>query len=114
MQSSAECLNELPLDYELAVGGVALNAMVMSDDVMAGDVAGGRDPGVRMVGLPQVLLDSEPLSQDTMPTDQSRCAKEISTMSSSSVVQGFVGNISTKRHAQMHIFRKSHGNSKLP
>ncbi|XDV46554.1 hypothetical protein PO909_014432 [Leuciscus waleckii] len=41
LTSSAECLNELPMDYELAVGGVALNAMVMSDDVMGGDVAGG-------------------------------------------------------------------------
>ncbi|XP_026055427.1 RING finger protein 150-like isoform X2 [Carassius auratus] len=68
LTSSAECLNEFPLDYEHAVGGVALNAMVMSDDVI-----GGRDPGVRMVGLPQVLLDSEPLSQDTMPTEQSEC-----------------------------------------
>ncbi len=76
MQSSAECLNELPLDYELAVGGMALNAMVMSDDIMAGDVVGGRDPGVRMVGLPQVLLDSEPLSQDTLPTEPSEYANE--------------------------------------
>lgn len=72
VQSSAECLNEFPLDYELAVGGVALNAMVMSNDVMVGDVGVGRDPGVRMVGLPQVLLDSEPLSQDTLPTEQSK------------------------------------------
>ncbi len=76
MQSSAECLNELPLDYELAVGGMALNAMVMSDDVMGGDAVGGRDSGVRMGGLPQVLLDSEPLSQDTLPTDQSECANK--------------------------------------
>ncbi|KTG41441.1 hypothetical protein cypCar_00031326, partial [Cyprinus carpio] len=41
LTSSAECLNELPLDYELAVGGVAFNAMVMSDDVMASDVVQG-------------------------------------------------------------------------
>ncbi|XP_030631150.1 RING finger protein 150 [Chanos chanos] len=71
LMSSADCLDELPLDYELAVGGVALNAMVMGDDVMAGDNVGGRDPGVRMVGLPQVLLDSEPLSQDTTEAEHS-------------------------------------------
>lgn len=71
LQSSAECLDELPLDYDLAVGGVALNAMVMSDDVLAGDITGGRDPGVRMVGLPQVLLDSEPITEDTLLTEQS-------------------------------------------
>uniref|UniRef100_A0A8C2FDH2 Ring finger protein 150b n=1 Tax=Cyprinus carpio TaxID=7962 RepID=A0A8C2FDH2_CYPCA len=86
--SSAECLNELPLDYELAVGGMALNAMVMSDDVMAGDVVGGRDPGVRMVGLPQVLLDSEPLSQDTLPTEQSELQPIASSSSEVSLVMG--------------------------
>uniref|UniRef100_A0A8C1R7R8 Ring finger protein 150b n=1 Tax=Cyprinus carpio TaxID=7962 RepID=A0A8C1R7R8_CYPCA len=88
LTSSAECLNELPLDYELAVGGVALNAMVMSDDVMAGDVVGGRDPGVRMVGLPQVLLDSEPLSQDTLPTEQSELQPIASSSSEVSLVMG--------------------------
>ncbi|XP_026887181.2 RING finger protein 150 isoform X2 [Electrophorus electricus] len=71
LTSSAECLEDLALDYNLAVGGVTLNAMVMSDDVMVGDVAVVRDPGMRMVGLPQVLLDSEPLSEDTMMTEQS-------------------------------------------
>uniref|UniRef100_A0A8C1YI13 Ring finger protein 150b n=2 Tax=Cyprinus carpio TaxID=7962 RepID=A0A8C1YI13_CYPCA len=88
LTSSAECLNELPLDYELAVGGMALNAMVMSDDVMAGDVVGGRDPGVRMVGLPQVLLDSEPLSQDTLPTEQSELQPIASSSSEVSLVMG--------------------------
>ncbi|XP_016418242.1 RING finger protein 150-like [Sinocyclocheilus rhinocerous] len=88
LTSSAECLNELPLDYELAVGGVALNAMVMSDDVMAGDVVGGRDPGVRMVGLPQVLLDSEPLSQDTLPTEQSELQPIASGSSEMSLATG--------------------------
>nr|XP_021325527.1 RING finger protein 150 isoform X1 [Danio rerio] len=88
LTSSAECLNELPLDYELAVGGVALNAMVMSDDVMAGDVGGARDPGVRMGGLPQVLLDSEPLSQDTMPTEQSELQPIASGSSDVSLTTG--------------------------
>ncbi|KAI7793919.1 RING finger protein 150 [Triplophysa rosa] len=88
LTSSAECLNEFPMDYELAVGGVALNAMVMSDDVMVGDVTGGWDPGVRMVGLPQVLLDSEPLSQDTLPTEQSELQPIASGSSECSLATG--------------------------
>ncbi|XP_076848879.1 RING finger protein 150-like [Brachyhypopomus gauderio] len=88
LTSSAECLEDLPLDYNLAVGGVALNAMVMSDDVMVGDVAGVRDPGIRLVGLPQVLLDSEPLSEDTMATEQSELQPIVSGGSEASLATG--------------------------
>ncbi|XP_066529442.1 RING finger protein 150 [Hoplias malabaricus] len=88
LTSSAECLDELPLDYDLAVGGVALNAMVMSDDVMGGDAAVGRDPGVRMVGLPQVLFDSEPLSDDTMATEPSELQPMASGGSEVSLLTG--------------------------
>lgn len=88
LTSSAECLDELPLDYDLAVGGVALNAMVMSDDVMGIDIAVGRDPGIRMVGLPQVLLDSEPMSEDTMATEQSELQPMASGSSEASLLVG--------------------------
>ncbi|XP_060793748.1 RING finger protein 150 isoform X3 [Neoarius graeffei] len=87
-QSSAECLEELPLDYELAVGGVALNAMLMSDDVLAGDITGGRDLGVRMVGLPQVFLDSEPITEDTLLTEQSELQPIVSSGSEASLTAG--------------------------
>ncbi|KAL7864005.1 hypothetical protein AOLI_G00154250 [Acnodon oligacanthus] len=96
LTSSAECLDELPLDYDLAVGGVALNAMVMSDDVMGGDVAVGRDPGIRMVGLPQVLLDSEPMSEDTMATEQSELQPIASGSSEASLAMG-------AGHVDMHV-----------
>ncbi|KAI4887949.1 hypothetical protein NFI96_029658 [Prochilodus magdalenae] len=92
LTSSADCLDELPLDYDLAVGGVALNAMVMSDDVLGGDVAVGRDPGIRMVGLPQVLLDSEPMSEDTMMTEQSELQPIASGSSEASLAMG-VGHL---------------------
>ncbi|KAK3518574.1 hypothetical protein QTP70_004097 [Hemibagrus guttatus] len=87
-QSSAECLDELPLDYDLAVGGVALNAMVQSDDVLVGDVTGGRDLGVRMVGLPQVLLDSEPITEDTLLTERSELQPIASSSSEASLTAG--------------------------
>ncbi|XP_060793747.1 RING finger protein 150 isoform X2 [Neoarius graeffei] len=88
LTSSAECLEELPLDYELAVGGVALNAMLMSDDVLAGDITGGRDLGVRMVGLPQVFLDSEPITEDTLLTEQSELQPIVSSGSEASLTAG--------------------------
>ncbi|KAL7859077.1 hypothetical protein SRHO_G00142240 [Serrasalmus rhombeus] len=99
LTSSAECLDELPLDYDLAVGGVALNAMVMSDDVMGGDVAVGRDPGIRMVGLPQVLLDSEPMSEDTMATEQSELQPIASGSSEASLAMG-AGHLDLDMHVE--------------
>ncbi|XP_017576597.2 RING finger protein 150 [Pygocentrus nattereri] len=99
LTSSAECLDELPLDYDLAVGGVALNAMVMSDDVMGGDVAVGRDPGIRMVGLPQVLLDSEPMSEDTMTTEQSELQPIASGSSEASLAMG-AGHLDLDMHVE--------------
>ncbi|KAI5609243.1 RING finger protein 150 precursor, partial [Silurus asotus] len=88
LTSSAECLEDLPLDYDLAVGGVALNAMVMNDDLLGGDISGGRDLGVRLVGLPQVLLDSEPITEDTMLTEQSELQPIASSGSESSLATG--------------------------
>lgn len=84
LQLNADCLDDLPLDYELALGGVggvggvgalALEAVVSgasSDGTLSeGSSSVVLDPGVRRVGLPQDYQDPDPLrdSPVTATTD---------------------------------------------
>ncbi|XP_057711670.1 RING finger protein 150 isoform X2 [Corythoichthys intestinalis] len=73
---NADCLDELPLDYDLALGGVAaplaLDAAVSgAGDGMLGE--GGSDmvldPGVRRMGLPQDYRDPPDTLRDSPVTD---------------------------------------------
>lgn len=68
LQLNTDCLDDLPLDYNLALGGVgvlALDAVVSgasSDGTLSeGGSSVALDPGVRRVGLPQDYHDPETL-----------------------------------------------------
>lgn len=76
LKLNADCLDDLPLDYDLALGGVggvgmggvgalALEAVVSgasSDGTLSeGGSSVVLDPGVRRVGLPQDYQDHDPL-----------------------------------------------------
>lgn len=84
LQLNADCLDDLPLDYDLALGGVggaggvgalALEAVVSgasSDGTLSeGGSSVVLDPGVRRVGLPQDYQDPDTLrdSPVTATTD---------------------------------------------
>lgn len=84
LQLNADCLDDLPLDYDLALGGVggvggvgalALEAVVSgasSDGTLSeGSSSVVLDPGVRRVGLPQDYQDPDTLrdSPVTATTD---------------------------------------------
>ncbi|KAL0970609.1 hypothetical protein UPYG_G00244390 [Umbra pygmaea] len=75
---NADCLDELPLDYELmgdgGVGGLPLDAVVSggsSDGTLSEGGSVVLDPGVRRVGLPQDYNDTDPLRESpvTATTD---------------------------------------------
>ncbi|XP_010777228.1 type II inositol 3,4-bisphosphate 4-phosphatase-like, partial [Notothenia coriiceps] len=89
---NADCLEDLPLDYDLTVGGVggalALEAVVSggSSDGTLSEGGGSSvllDPGVRRVGLPQDYQDPLRDSPVTMITDT--LTGDLQPMASSSV-----------------------------
>lgn len=81
LQLNADCLDDLPLDYDLALGGVGGVGALALEAVVSGASSDGTlsegsssvvlDPGVRRVGLPQDYQDPDPLrdSPVTATTD---------------------------------------------
>ncbi|KAL4640436.1 RING finger protein 150-like [Arapaima gigas] len=60
---NADCSDDAPPDYEASVGGVPTNQVTGASDITLNESSVVLDPMVQMVGLPQVLHDSEPLPQ---------------------------------------------------
>lgn len=70
-QLNTDCLDNLPLDYDLALGGVGGVGVLALEAVVSGASSDGTlseggssivlDPGVRRVGLPQDYQDPDTL-----------------------------------------------------
>lgn len=70
-QLNTDCLDNLPLDYDLALGGVGAVGVLALEAVVSGASSDGTlsegsssvvlDPGVRRVGLPQDYQDPDTL-----------------------------------------------------
>lgn len=71
LQLNTDCLDDLPLDYDLALGGVGGVGVLALEAVVSGASSDGTlsedgssvvmDPGVRRVGLPQDYQDPDTL-----------------------------------------------------
>lgn len=71
LQLNTDCLDNLPLDYDLALGGVGGVGALALEAVVSGASSDGTlsegsssvvlDPGVRRVGLPQDYQDADTL-----------------------------------------------------
>lgn len=71
LQLNTDCLDDLPLDYDLALGGAGGVGVLALEAVVSGASSDGTlseggsslalDPGVRRVGLPQDYQDPDTL-----------------------------------------------------
>uniref|UniRef100_UPI0037E76821 RING finger protein 150 n=1 Tax=Semicossyphus pulcher TaxID=241346 RepID=UPI0037E76821 len=110
---NADCLDDLPLDYDLALGGVggvggvgvggvgalALEAVVSgasSDGTLSeGSSSVVLDPGVRRVGLPQDYQDPDTLRDSPVTATTDTHTGELQPMASSASVASLVITVET-------------------
>ncbi|KAF7229739.1 RING finger protein 150 [Nothobranchius furzeri] len=107
---NADCLDELPLDYDLALGGVggvgmggvgalALEAVVSGASSDGALSEGGSlvvlDPGVRRLGLPQDYQDPDTLRDSPVTATTDTQMGELQPMPSSSSVASLVIAVET-------------------
>ncbi|KAK5612830.1 hypothetical protein CRENBAI_005869 [Crenichthys baileyi] len=107
---NADCLDDLPLDYDLALGGVggvgmggvgvlALEAVVSgaSNDgtLSEGGSSVVLDPGVRRVGLPQDYQDLDPLRDSPITATTDTHTGELQPIASSASVASLVIAVET-------------------
>ncbi|MED6267463.1 hypothetical protein CHARACLAT_012544 [Characodon lateralis] len=107
---NADCLDDLPLDYDLALGGVggvgmggvgalALEAVVSgasSDGTLSeGGSSVVLDPGVRRVGLPQDYQDLDPLRDSPITATTDTHTGELQPMASSASMASLVIAVET-------------------
>ncbi|XP_037533334.1 RING finger protein 150 [Nematolebias whitei] len=95
---NADCLDDLPLDYDLALGGgvgaLALEAVVSgasSDGTLSeGGSSVVLDPGIRRMGLPQDYQDPDTLRDSPLTAITDTLTGELQPMASSSSVASLV------------------------
>ncbi|KAM4714183.1 RING finger protein 150-like [Anableps anableps] len=104
---NADCLDDLPLDYDLALGGVGLGGVgaLALEAVVSGASSDGTlseggssvvlDPGVRRVGLPQDYQDSDPLRDSPITATTDTHTGELQPMASSASVASLVIAVET-------------------
>lgn len=103
---NADCLDDLPLDYDLdlgrvsGVGGVGALEAVVSGASSDGTLSEGGssvvlDPGVRRVGLPQDYQDPDTLRDSPVTATTDTHTGELQPMASSASVASFVIAVET-------------------
>ncbi|XP_028973316.1 RING finger protein 150 [Esox lucius] len=98
---NADCLDDLPLDYELmgvGGGGLALEAVVSggsSDGTLSEGGSVVLDPGVRRLGLPQDYNDTDPLRDSPVTATTDTYTGELQPMAGSSSVASLVIAVET-------------------
>ncbi|XP_039677834.1 RING finger protein 150-like [Perca fluviatilis] len=117
---NADCLDDLPLDYDLALGGggvggvgaLALEAVVSgasSDGVLSDvDSAVVLDPGVRRVGLPQDYQDPDTLRDSPLTATTDTHTGELQPMASSASVASLVITVETGLSDEEGSTERSH------
>ncbi|XP_078532989.1 RING finger protein 150 [Lissotriton helveticus] len=60
---NADCLDDIPPDFEASIGGPPTNQITGASDVTVNESSVALDPGVRTVGVLQVIPDAELLPQ---------------------------------------------------
>ncbi|KAF3698069.1 RING finger protein 150 Precursor [Channa argus] len=118
---NADCLDDLPLDYDLALGGgvgvggvgaLALEAVVSgasSDGTLS--EAGSSvvlDPGVRRMGLPQDYQDSDTLRDSPLTATTDTHTGELQPMASSASVASLVIAVETGLSDEEGSMERSH------
>ncbi|XP_061566465.1 LOW QUALITY PROTEIN: RING finger protein 150 [Cololabis saira] len=103
---NADCLDDLPLDYDLAlgVGGVGVGALAL-EAVVSGASSDGTlseggssvvlDPGVRRVGLPQDYQDPDTLRDSPVTATTDTHTGELQPMAGSASAASFVIAVET-------------------
>ncbi|XP_077962198.1 RING finger protein 150 [Gasterosteus aculeatus] len=99
---NADCLDDLPLDYDLplggvgGVGGVGALALEASDGTLSeGGSSVVLDPGVRRVGLPQDYQDPDTLRDSPLTATTDTHTGELQPMTSSTSVASLVITVET-------------------
>ncbi|XP_022059180.1 RING finger protein 150 [Acanthochromis polyacanthus] len=102
---NADCLDDLPLDYDLALGGVGGVGVLALEAVVSGASSDGTlseggssvvlDPGVRRVGLPQDYQDPDTLRDSPVTATTDTHTGELQPMASSASVASFVIAVET-------------------
>ncbi|XP_037335889.2 RING finger protein 150 [Pungitius pungitius] len=99
---NADCLDDLPLDYDLplggvgGVGGVGAVALEASDGTLSeGGSSVVLDPGVRRVGLPQDYQDPDTLRDSPLTATTDTHTGELQPMASSTSVASLVITVET-------------------
>ncbi|KAJ8269602.1 hypothetical protein COCON_G00122090 [Conger conger] len=60
---NADCMDDIPPDYEVSIGGPPTNAVTGASDITVNESSLVMDSGLRMVALPQVFPDPDSLVQ---------------------------------------------------
>ena len=63
-QPNADCMDDLPTDFEGSLGGPPTNQITGASDTTVNESSVTLDPAVRTVGALQVVPDAEPAPQD--------------------------------------------------
>lgn len=119
---NADCLDDLPLDYDLALGGgvggvggvgaLALEAVVSgasSDGTLSeGGSSVVLDPGVRRVGLPQDYQDPDTLRDSPVTATTDTHTGELQPMASSASVASLVITLETGLSDEEGPLEQSH------
>ncbi|XP_068612144.1 RING finger protein 150 [Brachionichthys hirsutus] len=102
---NADCLDDLPPDYDLALAGVGGVGVLALEAVVSGASSDGTpsedgssallDPGVRRVGLPQDYQDPDTLRDGPVPAATDTRTDELQPMASSASVASLVITVET-------------------
>ncbi|KAJ8403631.1 hypothetical protein AAFF_G00349570 [Aldrovandia affinis] len=60
---NADCIDDIPPDYEVSIGGAPTNAVTGPSDIMVNESSLVLDSALHMVALPQVFSDVDTLAQ---------------------------------------------------
>lgn len=78
-QPNADCMDDLPIDFEGSLGGPPTNQITGASDTTVNESSVTLDPAVRTVGALQVVQDPDPVPQEgeaIFTTNSKYCVSE--------------------------------------
>lgn len=85
LQPNADCMDDLPIDFEGSLGGPPTNQITGASDTTVNESSVTLDPAVRTVGALQVVQDPDPAPQEgeAIFTTNGKCCVDVGDVGSS-------------------------------